>query len=783
MKKLYLLIFFFITCSGSYAQTLDAFHPATGYQGQQNLATAVSGTNIFQVMMTPWGNIYGAYLKQGSNIIMLQDSNSFWNQYFYVVSPDSAVLTISIPTSAPLGLYDLKLTTTDPVNWGWNNQYYTVANAFTVVPADGYISGKVYEDLNANGAYDAGEPGIPNTLVTIQPGGISIYSDANGNYNQGVPNGNYTVSWSLVTYAPYYVLLSGSQSSYNVTINSNNASNLDFPLQNPLVAVSPGGGYQGQLVNLMLISRNAFRTGAQSYGNINYANISKTGGSYNIPLASIHVIDSSHCQLLFSIPSNQPLGLYNLRIRFSPGYNDSYLYSSFTVTAAPSYLTGHVYLDMNNNGVMDVGEPPVRNQRLYLDPDSAYSFTNTAGDFTFGAFLGTHTLSWSPTNSQYTLSTAPSYTFTNSGNQGGFDFGIRSLAPDYTCDMQGYVLWSRCNVLGGVTVDLTNSSNVVEDGILELIKAYTYSYSYSTPAPTSISGDTIRWNFTNLNPLQTRRFTMHAYNPPNLTWVGFRANLTITDGGGVPQNFQTIDGADLVRCSFDPNDKAVVPEGVDSVYHYVHMTDTLQYTIRFQNTGNDTAYTVVIRDTIDRSLDLNSFEMIGSSHDVNTSIDSNRIVLFTFSNIMLPDSGIDEAGSQGFVRYRIHAKTGLADPTVVENTAHIYFDLNAPVATNKTWSTLTNSVITQVKPADQSEAGAFIFPNPAHDYTTCSFINDGGAAFRIKVYDGKGAEVYSAETHTNNVRIPVAKLPSGIYLFNLVNLENGTKQSGKFSVK
>lgn len=46
----------------------------------------------------------------------------------------------------------------------------------------------------------------------------------------------------------------------------------------------------------------------------------------------------------------------------------------------------------------------------------------------------------------------------------------------------------------------------------------------------------------------------------------------------------------------------------------------LEYLIRFQNTGNDTAFTVKILNLIDTTkLELSSFEFVASSHPVNLS--------------------------------------------------------------------------------------------------------------------------------------------------------------------
>jgi uncharacterized repeat protein (TIGR01451 family) len=71
--------------------------------------------------------------------------------------------------------------------------------------------------------------------------------------------------------------------------------------------------------------------------------------------------------------------------------------------------------------------------------------------------------------------------------------------------------------------------------------------------------------------------------------------------------------------------------------------DWIDYLIRFQNTGNDTAINVVVTDTLDTKLEPSSFEMIGSSHPP-ISQRKGRNLSFEFYNIMLPDSNVNDTG-------------------------------------------------------------------------------------------------------------------------------------------
>src|SRR5262249_13810922 len=47
--------------------------------------------------------------------------------------------------------------------------------------------------------------------------------------------------------------------------------------------------------------------------------------------------------------------------------------------------------------------------------------------------------------------------------------------------------------------------------------------------------------------------------------------------------------------SYDPNDKTAEPVGTGDD-HFIPADTTLHYLIRFQNTGNDTAFNIVVRD-------------------------------------------------------------------------------------------------------------------------------------------------------------------------------------------
>lgn len=145
------------------------------------------------------------------------------------------------------------------------------------------------------------------------------------------------------------------------------------------------------------------------------------------------------------------------------------------------------------------------------------------------------------------------------------------------------------------------------------------------------------------------------------------------------------------RGSYDPNDKAAIPLG-SGPEHFIPANQELEYKIRFQNTGTDTAFTVVIRDTISNLLDMSTFESGISSHDYVLDIEEENILVFTFNNILLPDSTVNWTASNGFVEFKISPIAEVVPDDKIENSAAIFFDFNEPIITNTVLRTIETPV-------------------------------------------------------------------------------------------
>ena len=160
----------------------------------------------------------------------------------------------------------------------------------------------------------------------------------------------------------------------------------------------------------------------------------------------------------------------------------------------------------------------------------------------------------------------------------------------------------------------------------------------------------------------------------------------------------------IVTGSYDPNDKTGFPLGINES-NDILPNQQIEYLIRFQNTGTDTAFTVVIRDTLSANFDIFSVQSGVASHPYEFTISDSRAMEWTFNNILLPDSTTNEVGSHGFIKFTVNQLPDLAEETILENTAHIYFDFNDPIITNTSQHTINYFLSDFVMAVDKTIGG------------------------------------------------------------------------------
>ena len=244
-----------------------------------------------------------------------------------------------------------------------------------------------------------------------------------------------------------------------------------------------------------------------------------------------------------------------------------------------------------------------------------------------------------------------------------------------------------------------------------------------------------------------------------------------------------------IKDSFDPNDKLGLPIGFGEE-RYISPEEELTFRIRFQNTGNDTAYHVSITDPLDKDLDLSTLKMSASSHEhqwrLVGSKDRPRLI-FDFANIYLPDSTTDLLGSEGFVEFKIMPNAAIPEGEEITNVAKIFFDFNKAITTNEVRYTIWEG-----NPEDPSLSDRIkrytgkdhifqdglidrvsIYPNPAQNHIA---IQLDGSVFG-ETLDGVSLGLYNThgqlikakhiESPSDQVTVSLAGLPTGVYYLRL----------------
>ncbi|MEK7254395.1 MAG: AbrB/MazE/SpoVT family DNA-binding domain-containing protein, partial [Bacteroidota bacterium] len=229
-------------------------------------------------------------------------------------------------------------------------------------------------------------------------------------------------------------------------------------------------------------------------------------------------------------------------------------------------------------------------------------------------------------------------------------------------------------------------------------------------------------------------YRLEAEQEPNFPGGWSAPSVTVEGCGGAGgsvsfgfvNQFPQDDGSPFVdiHCrqnvgSYDPNDKQAFPQGYHA-QHFIEANTELEYLIRFQNTGTDTAFQVVVLDTLSPFLDPATVRPGASSHAYQFELLGSGILKFTFNDILLPDSNVNEPASHGFVQFRLAQRPDVPPGSVIENSAAIYFDFNPPVLTNTTWHTVGQDfvLVETAEPAGGGAVRVAVFPNPFRSAAT-----------------------------------------------------------------
>lgn len=383
------------------------------------------------------------------------------------------------------------------------------------------------------------------------------------------------------------------------------------------------------------------------------------------------------------------------RISTFSGYNHLGILENFIHNQGGYTMKGNVFFDSNQNKIKDSIEFGFSNTLLNLIPSGITSYSYIDGSYFFAVDSGTYNLTHNPLQYWNLTTDSSSYTRTLSSTNNLIDSLNFGFYPDTLITVIRPTLtggFPRCNQFTNYWVNIQNIGTTTPNGVIHLQLDDSISYISAAVTPDSIINQNIYWHYDSLFFYSSEMINLQVQMPP-FTSMGDTLTSILTvhelDSLGssniIYSNTDTLD--QILVCAYDPNDKSVTPKGIGNE-GYIAQNQELEYLIRFQNTGNDTAITVTVRDQLDADLDWNTLFPIASSHTFQVHIAQNGEVVFKFENIFLPDSATDFLGSQGFVKFTIKPKANLSPNTPIYNAGHIYFDYNPAVITNIVLNTI-----------------------------------------------------------------------------------------------
>jgi len=304
-------------------------------------------------------------------------------------------------------------------------------------------------------------------------------------------------------------------------------------------------------------------------------------------------------------------------------YNDLFGRDIYSLSKEPvdplcqnKFLIGSVFYDANNNSIKDKNEHGVPGIPILLNNKTLYNVvTDNVGNFSAtvanGAFevtasaeLGCYELSttttsfWVDSLTRYAKNlNFPIVVDNDSTSNGVLDINITS-AP------------TRCNILVPFWITAYNftcdtlSDNLILnlDEKIEFIADENLDFN----GVYSAADHTLNFNLDSLHIFQQTNFKVEL-KMPNEDFLGEKItiHIALNEKDNVLETFTS-----EIRCAIDPNDKLVSPNREDpDNKNYTEIGESLQYTIRFQNTGTDTAFNVKLMDTLSNKLNYQSLEL------------------------------------------------------------------------------------------------------------------------------------------------------------------------------
>lgn len=451
------------------------------------------------------------------------------------------------------------------------------------------------------------------------------------------------------------------------------------------------------------------------------------------------------------------------------GGNPTQIFWNESPLAGSRTISGRCFWDQNASGLPESNETGLQQLPIKVSPLPRSVYTTSDGQFRFYVPPGDFEVTFEPNDCQKLTTPATLQANTIDASVDSLFFGVQ-YNPD-SSGLRGWLLSSptRCDRRVEFRLILESTGCVAESGSVTLRVNDLADFYAGFPSPQTVTADSLVWNFQDIPPGNRHEITV-LFQIAGADHIGDSVRIQVlprTTTGGVNTERTRFDYVSAITCAYDPNDKQVWPaRGADN---RVNDGEELLYTIRFQNTGTDTAFRVVVQDRLSPDLDWATLRPLGASHPFTSSLSENGLLEFRFDNILLPDSAANQAGSQGFVSFLVRLRAGLPLNTVIGNTADIYFDLNPPIITNTVRVRRYDGMSSVDVHAEAGRSVRF-YPNPFSERLHFQWNDSRDAApVRLELWDMTQRLIHA-------VRLPggpagtldIPGLEHGFYLYRVV---------------
>jgi hypothetical protein len=433
-------------------------------------------------------------------------------------------------------------------------------------------------------------------------------------------------------------------------------------------------------------------------------------------------------------------------------------------------LSGYVYLDNNNNGIMDIGEKGLQNIIVKGKHNTCYTDTN--GHYIYN--LDSYPDTLRPQIKSNVALLNPNYLIADTFLITNNNLGVHLLPNqnNFKVDITNLTSFNR-GFPNAIIIKIDNLGSVKSNSTLVFNLDTNLIYISSDLSPSNINNNTYSWALDSLGWNESKQIKLLFTTNLNSTIgdpveIVARLNTSLLDLDS-SNNASII--IDSIVGAFDPNDKTCL-QGNSFTTVQLAEKKYLEYVIRFENEGNFPTTFINIKDTLSHHLNIATLELVNSSHPVTITNIGNAINFEMNPCNLLPKT-IDSIASKGFIKYRIQPKSILKVGDLIDNTAFIYFDYNDAIVTNTTQTSIVVPTPLDIIKIISKENNIKIYPNPCNSVLNIEelpkFLSKNS---QVSIFNLQGQKIFNKSIEAPKFAISIKDFAKGGYLL-LIKNENG----------